>query len=102
MDDQFQDDINEMRETGKIYQQIAERYGDRVNVVYVDPRNTISIIDYMFRQLRYKRIGFLSMLKNTFLGSRRGAVFLNGHWLNRHSSTDEDLIMNIQQELGVE
>ncbi len=101
MSDQFEEDIREMRETGKLYQRIAEQFGDRIDVTYVDPRNTISIMDYMFRQLRSRKIGFTTMIKNTFWGSRRGAVFLNGHWMNRTSHSSETLVENIQQELGV-
>ncbi|MGM7700190.1 hypothetical protein ACSVDE_00625 [Pseudalkalibacillus sp. Hm43] len=101
MSDQFEEDIHEMRETGKVYQEIVERFGDRLDVIYVDPRNTISIMDYMFRQLKRRQIGFTAMIKNTFWGSRRGAVFLNGHWMNQASQSIETLVENIHQELGV-
>ncbi|MCF6136209.1 hypothetical protein [Pseudalkalibacillus berkeleyi] len=101
MDDQFKDDLAEMRETGEVYRNIVEQFGDQIEVIFVDPRNSISIMDYMFRQLRKRKINVWTMLKNTFVGSRRGAIFLNGHWLNSNARSNEDIYLNISEELGV-
>ncbi|WP_349409621.1 hypothetical protein [Pseudalkalibacillus sp. SCS-8] len=102
MKEQFEDDLDEMRETGKIYQLVGERFGDRVNVTFVDPRNILTIMSFMFRHLMKREIGIGAMLKNTFWGSRRGAMFLNGHWINQNTQTDEEIINTLQQELGVD
>ncbi|WP_261130152.1 hypothetical protein [Bacillus sp. Marseille-Q3570] len=101
MSDQFEDDRKEMQEIGVLYQQIVKEYGDQVNLVYADPRNLISIAVYMFSQVRHGRIGLLDVLKNLFWRARRGAVFMNGRWINNnHSQSNKELLKRIQQEMN--
>ncbi len=89
-----------MQEIGVLYQQIVKEYGDQVNVVYADPRNLISIAVHMFSQVRHGRIGLLEVFKNLFWRARRGAVFMNGRWLNKYRQSNNELLKRIQQEMN--
>jgi hypothetical protein len=100
MSDQFHDDRKEMQEIGVLYQQIVKEYGDKVNLVYADPRNLISIVVYMFGQVRDGRIGLLEVFKNLFWRARRGAVFMNGRWINEPALSNNELLKRIQQEMN--
>ncbi|WP_408009537.1 hypothetical protein ACJROX_04345 [Pseudalkalibacillus sp. A8] len=100
MNDQFADDRKEMEEIGILYQQIVNEYGDQMDLVYADPRNLISIAAYMFGHVRHGKIGLLEVMKNLFWRARRGAVFLNGRWLNDRARTNEEILTLIQQEMS--
>ncbi len=89
-----------MEDIGVLYQQIVKEYGDQMDLIYADPRNLISIAAYMLGQVLHGKIGLLEVVKNLFWRARRGAVFLNGRWLNDRTRTNEEILTLIQQEMN--
>lgn len=88
-----------MEVLGKIYRQIMTHYGDKVNVVYLDPRNHLSIAGYLLKQSQSGNIGISGLLKSIFFGIRRMAVFYNGTWVNPDKETDACEILKRIQNL---
>jgi hypothetical protein len=83
----------DMEQMGRIYRKIQEVYGNRVSIVYLDPRNHFSIAGYLIRQWKTRKIGVSDLFKSVFFGIRRGAVFYNGKWLNQDQLTEVDVIL---------
>lgn len=84
---------------GQIYRNIADYYGNDVSVVYLDPRNHLSIAGYLIKQCRHGKIGITELAKSLLFGIRRMAVFYNGKWINSDQETSADLILARIKEL---
>lgn len=80
--------------TDRIYRQLRDTYGDRLDINMVDPKNTIAIVRYLIGSWRKKQISAAQVGRNVALGIRPGAWFYNGRWLNPDGSTTEEAILD--------
>ncbi|MBW3114430.1 MULTISPECIES: hypothetical protein [Bacillaceae] len=65
-----------------LYCETAEKYGEAVQIIYCDPRNMLSIVYYMGRQVWRKQIPFFTACYSLLFHIKREAIFINGHYLS--------------------
>ena len=85
----------ERRSLARLYCETAERYGEAVRIIYCDPRNMLSIIYYLGRQVRRKQIHIYSACYVLLFAIKREAIFINGQYLrdnrNYHATIQDFL-----------
>ncbi|MBN8193112.1 hypothetical protein JI667_13250 [Bacillus sp. NTK074B] len=77
---------HERRLLGRLYCETAEKYGEAVSIIYCDPRNMLTIVYYMGRQVRRKGIPFFTACYSVLFHIKREAIFINGHYLRDKQS----------------
>ena len=71
-----------MEAMGPLYRDLRARYGDKLEITVVDPRNLISVIALLVRDARAHRVGILDALRTLFR-LKVNTVVVNGHLLAR-------------------
>lgn len=64
----------EMEKAGRLYRAIRERYGERVDVRIVDPRNLVSLVPILLREFWTRRVPPAAALRTLAGLSVRGVV----------------------------
>ncbi|WP_158736194.1 hypothetical protein [Alteribacillus sp. YIM 98480] len=99
MHDTFKDVREEMEEIGIVYRDIRNKYGDETEIIYLDPRNTFSILVYFLRHWKAGSISFSELCKAICFGIRRSSFFYNGRWLNPDKTWKRDELLHKLEEI---
>jgi hypothetical protein len=90
----------ERRETmeamGPLYRGLKERFGDRIDVNVVDPRNLVTLFGLLIRDLRAHRPGWRTGLRTLF-GFSVTSVIVNGRLVTRGRWPD---VAEVERALG--
>ena len=87
-----------MESMGPLYRSIVERYGDRVDVQVVDPRNMLSLLPVLIRDLRAHG-GGLRQAVRTLRRMSFQTVVVNGRILSRGQWPEPDTVFSILDSL---
>ncbi|MCA0984709.1 hypothetical protein LCL89_11695 [Halobacillus yeomjeoni] len=97
MEDEFKHHDEERMRLGEIYQRTLNEYGDRVDIIFLDPRNLLAILMYFVKQARKKQINKRTALKNILFHMKYGAIFINGRMTESFSDYERQLRIQIQE-----
>ncbi|MFB4164923.1 hypothetical protein ACE1TI_14105 [Alteribacillus sp. JSM 102045] len=99
MQDTFKDIRSEMEEIGVLYRELRALYGDEIEIIYLDPRNTFSIIGYFLRHWKAGSIRFSECCKAVFFEVRRCSFFYNGQLLNPDKTWEKEKLLQKLEEV---
>ncbi|MFG6121176.1 hypothetical protein [Thalassobacillus sp. B23F22_16] len=88
MSDDFKHHEQDRIDMGRIYRQILIDYGDKVNIIFLDPRNLLSIAGYFITQANKGNISWLEGLSHFFLHIKFNAIFIDGQYLRDSNNYD--------------
>ena len=71
-----------MEAMGPLYRDLRSRYGAAVEITVVDPRNLISVVALLMRDVRAHGVGILSVL-GTLFRIKLNTVIVNGRLITR-------------------
>jgi len=71
-----------MEAMGPLYRDLRSRYGTAVEITVVDPRNLISVVALLMRDVRAHGVGILSVL-GTLFRIKLNTVIVNGRLITR-------------------
>ncbi|MEQ6388563.1 hypothetical protein RZN22_04460 [Bacillaceae bacterium S4-13-58] len=97
MKDEFAYMEKDRANLGELYLQTNSQFGDEVGITFLDQRNLLSILFYFFHQVKKKKIGLISALKNIFFHLKLNAVFINGKYLKNLENYDTLILEEIKQ-----
>jgi len=81
------------------YQAIKRKFGERVTIDYVDPRNFLFIGYYLIQHLLKRNISIYHFFKS-FINLRRNVIYFNGYLLNQDKKQEEMSIESIVEEIN--
>lgn len=99
MKDAFVENRSEREEIGVIYRLLSERFEGDITIEMLDPRNILAIAGYFLQQMRRKRITFREGIRHFFFHLKRGALFVNGHYVSEEERTGKDLFQLVEAHL---
>lgn len=86
-----------MEEAGRLYRAVRERYGDRVRLRIVDPRNLLRLLPILLREFIRHRVGPWNAVRTLF-GLSVVSVVVNGRLHSRGTWPDpEQLFLQLEE-----
>ncbi|UII58474.1 hypothetical protein LS684_23070 (plasmid) [Cytobacillus spongiae] len=81
MEQDFTHHQKERVSLGELYRESIDTYGEKVSIIYCDPRNFLSIFIYFIRQAGRKKLPLHKVAFSILFHIKREAIFINGHFL---------------------
>ncbi|UOQ45610.1 hypothetical protein MUN89_06625 [Halobacillus salinarum] len=78
MDNEFSHHDDDRSYLGELYLQTKEKYGSRVHVTFVDPRNLLAIFTYFLLEVKKRHIPFSAACLRFLKDIKYNAIFING------------------------
>lgn len=83
MKDEFKHHDDDREKLRKMYQQTHEKYGELVQIGYLDPRNLLAMIVYFAKHVKKGDISILRAVHSTLFHIKYNAIFINGQFVEQ-------------------
>ncbi|MCP3027385.1 hypothetical protein [Halobacillus sp. A5] len=88
MRDEFKHHEKDRIQLGELYQYLSTKFGDQIQITYLDPRNVLIIGAYFIKQWRKGHITFLHAFNNVTRQIKYNAIFVNGKYSESSAGCD--------------
>lgn len=93
MTDSFDDNRKERQELGYLYRHTKDKFGDKVDIIYLDPRNLLMIYFYFMKHVKKGNIKLGIAILHLLMHLKRGAIFINGVYVKDNVEKTIDLYL---------
>jgi hypothetical protein len=92
----FKDAKLERENLGSLYRELDRKYGERITIFYLDPRNIIIMFSYFLKNTVRKKISVSEAIKGLY-NVKREAIFVDGKFVKNAKECNRLIEMRLKE-----